>query len=86
MKTKKANKMMIALVVCLALLAVGSVWLFGRSAGTAYANAEMYTAGNTAIASPVERLDVEWTAGRVRVVYGEGNELLVEETDRKSVV
>ena len=80
MKTKKANKMMIALIVCLVLLAAGSVWLFGRSAGTAYANAEMYTAGNTAVSSPVERLDVEWTAGKVRIVYGEGSEVLVEET------
>lgn len=85
MKTKKTNKMMIALIVCLILLAAGSVWLFGRSAGTAYANAEMYTPGNTAISSRVECLDVEWTAGSVRVVYGEGMELLVEETGKGAI-
>lgn len=85
MKTKKANKTMIALIVCLILLAAGSVWLFGRNAGTAYANAGMYTAGNTAISSGVERLDVEWTAGSVRVIYGEGTELLVEETGNGAI-
>ncbi|MBR4500623.1 MAG: DUF4097 family beta strand repeat protein [Clostridia bacterium] len=85
MKTMKTNKMMIALAVCLILLAAGTVWLFGRSVGTAYANAEMYTAGNTAISSPVERLDVEWTAGKVRVVYGEGSGLLLEETGNGAI-
>ncbi len=85
MKTQKSKTLMIALMACMILLAAGCVWLLGRGTGVSYAHAEMYTAGNTAISSPVERLDVEWTAGRVRIVYGEGSDLLLEETGNGAI-
>ena len=81
---KKSTKITVALVVCLAALAVCGWLMFGGSislaGGLVYDNAGKYTAGNTEISDPVEHLFIDWTEGQVNIEYHPGSGITVSET------
>ena len=82
---KKSFYLTAALIVCLVLLGVSALLLFNRSAGLTYADANRYTAGDTAVSETVEHLEVRWTSGRVRIEYHDGSDILVAETSDKAI-
>ena len=83
---KKSTILTIALIVVLAALAACAYFLFGSSVGgITYADAEKYTVGGTTIASPVEDLIIDWTAGAVNIEYHEGDGITVSEKADKEL-
>ena len=86
---KKSTVITVALVVCLAALAVFGWQLFGGSislaGGLSYANADKYTAGDAKISDPVENLFIDWTEGRVNIEYHSGSGITVSETSGKTL-
>lgn len=85
MKNTKSSRLIGLLSACLLLLAGGCVLLFGQSMGIGYADADKYSVGNTSVSSPVEALDIHWTAGRLIVEYHDGSDILVSETSSRTL-
>ena len=81
----KLTKRTSVLILCLVLLAVGSWLLFSHSTGLAFANADRYSAGDADLFSPVENLDINWTAGTVNIEYHSGTGILLRETSPKTL-
>lgn len=68
-----------ALLCAVALIAAaGLSGLFGF-AGLPKAYAEKYNSGDTEICETVKNLEIEWTSGRVNIVYHRGNTVLITE-------
>ena len=59
--------MVILVVVLLCAVIITSTGMFGKIGG--YANAELYTSGDTEITEDVKKIDVSWTSGKVTVAY-----------------
>lgn len=69
-------------MICVFLAAVMSLSLAGCSFGfgTPPKDADKYTAGNAEIKGKVESLEIEWTMGRLDIVQGKGNAVVLEES------
>lgn len=50
-----------------------------------FAWAEKYSVGDADIPATVKNLDIQWTSGRVRVVYHDGDGIHLRETARKAI-
>ena len=81
----RSRLMTILLVVCIAVLAVSAVVLFGGSAGLRYANADKYTAGAAVMDGPVESLDIGWLDGCVNIKYHPEKTVEISETSKKNI-
>lgn len=81
----KVKVLTVLLVVCLAVLAAGAWFAFGRASGFNYENAEAYTAGGIALDGPVENLDVHWEDGSVNIEYHAENTVVLSETAAREI-
>lgn len=81
----KSSVKTVLLILCLVLLAVCAILLFGKNIGYTYENADRYTSGDTTVTSPVENLDIGWTAGCVRIEYHTGSGIHVSESSDRSL-
>ena len=83
------QKIKIAMVVCVVVLAcavvITTTGMFNTSGIGGYANADQYTAGDTELSGKVQNLDINWTSGKVTVVYHEGNTVSLKETANRSL-
>ncbi len=53
---------------------------FSVISGYTYENANMYSAGGKSYSDEVKSLDIEWTAGEVKIVAYDGDEIKIEES------
>ena len=81
----KSKALTIALIVVLVALAACAWFMFGNVGGISYPDADKYTAGDTTIASGVENLFVDWTAGAVNIEFHNGEEITVSETANRTL-
>lgn len=82
---KKSTVWTVLLIVCLAALAAFAFSAFGGSLGLHYANAEQYTAGETALNAPIEALEIKWIDGSVNIAYHAENTVTVTETSKMNI-
>lgn len=83
------QKIKIAMIICGMVLACAVILTFTGGFGVAglgsYANADKYTAGETEIKSPVKNLDINWTSGKITVVYHTENTIRLQETAKREL-
>ena len=77
--------MVVCVVVLLCAVIITSTGLFGDSGIGGYANAEMYTAGDTEITDEIKNLDIHWTSGKVTVAYKPGGKVSLQENADRSL-
>lgn len=77
--------MVVCVVVLLCAVIVTSTGLFGGSGIGGYANAEKYTSGDTDIKDEIKNLDINWTAGQVKVAYHTGSTATLRETAKRQL-
>ena len=82
---KKSVLTTVVIVICVLLLGASAWMFFGAGSGLGYAHADQYTPGGATITSPVENLDVNWSAGHVTVEYHSGSEIIVSETASRTL-
>ena len=79
----------IAMVVCVVILLcaviITSTGIVNFNGIGGYANAEMYTAGNTEITGGFRKVDINWTSGKVTVVYHSKEAAVLEESARRDL-
>ena len=75
--------MVILVVVLLCAVIITSTGMFGKIGG--YANAELYTSGDTEITEDVKKIDVSWTSGKVTVAYHAENTVSLKESAKRAL-
>ncbi len=80
----------VVLIILAAIFALGLIFKNGFTingstsfsiiSSYTYENAEKYSAGNTSYTGEVKELDIEWTAGDVKIVVYDGDEIKLEES------
>ena len=84
----KTQIIRIGMAVCVLLLAAAvliSVTGIFNGSVFGYANPEKYTAGEAAIQDPVKNLEIDWTNGKVRLEYYDGDAVELRETSDKPI-
>ena len=75
--------MVILVVVLLCAVIITSTGMFGKIGG--YANAELYTSGDTEITEDIKKIDVSWTSGKVTVAYHAENTVSLKESAKRAL-
>jgi len=81
---KKSTRILLAIVLCLVLIAI-SVPKFFSFSSYQYDHAARYTAGGCEIDQQVENIDVSWIDGKVKVERHGGDEIILSETANRKM-
>ena len=71
-----------AVLLAAVILGVSRIRAF---AGYHYEHASEYAAGETELPDKVKNLDIDWVSGAVRIVYYDGNSILIDEKSEKKI-
>ncbi len=77
--------MVVCVVVLLCAVIITSTGILDFNGTGGYANAEMYTAGNTEIAGEFRNVDINWTSGKVAVAFHSKEAAMLEESARRDL-
>ncbi|MBR6028154.1 MAG: DUF4097 family beta strand repeat protein [Clostridia bacterium] len=82
---KRSALLTLLLIVCVAVLAICALFIFGSSLKITYAHASEYTAGGTVLNTVPEALDVNWLDGSVTIAYHAENTVVLSETSPRDI-